>query len=94
MIIVSENRFSGKTYLYTIASRMKRKDSRKKNHQEEQDIAQQKPDNENEAQGRHSVTNDYVHCWASRHSLGFEDEDLGSSPAYCTGMGARMSYRK
>ena len=23
-----------------------------------------------------------VHCWASRHSLGFEHEDLGSSPGY------------
>ena len=24
----------------------------------------------------------YIHCWASRHSLGFEDEDLGSSPGW------------
>ena len=23
-----------------------------------------------------------VHCWASRHSLGFEDDDLGSSPSW------------
>ena len=23
-----------------------------------------------------------VHCWASRHSLGFEDEDLGCSPGW------------
>ena len=23
-----------------------------------------------------------IHCWASRHSLGFEDEDLGSSPGW------------
>ena len=23
-----------------------------------------------------------IHCWASRHSLGFEHEDLGSSPSY------------
>ena len=23
-----------------------------------------------------------LHCWASHHSLGFEDEDLGSSPGW------------
>ena len=23
-----------------------------------------------------------IHCWASCHSLGFEDEDLGSSPGW------------
>ena len=23
-----------------------------------------------------------IHCWASRHSLDFEDEDLGSSPGW------------
>ena len=23
-----------------------------------------------------------LHCWASRHTLGFEDEDLGSSPGW------------
>ena len=25
---------------------------------------------------------DDIHCWASRHSLGFEDDDLGSSPGW------------
>ena len=28
----------------------------------------------------HNKSSVTVHCWASRHSLGFEDEDLGSSP--------------
>ena len=29
-----------------------------------------------------SVCESAIHCWTSRHSLGFEDEELGSSPSW------------
>ena len=28
------------------------------------------------------IEQESVHCWASRYSLGFEDEDLGTSPGW------------